>query len=149
MSQSLTQLGALRTGSRSQYGKVTTSSDSVDIPKSRSTRISLVNRVPMLQLSKAGVCFTLATAEELSSVSFVTAPVPSEYTEEERRILLVIPQWTSDMLTMLGRVTCYFSLLLKRDDAFRDPDPESGCVLKWSFRSNVMTGLLWGLPVEC
>ena len=103
----------------------------------------------MLQLSKAGVCFTLATAEELSSVSFVTAPVPSEYTEEERRILLVIPQWTSDMLTMLGRVTCYFSLLLKRDDAFRDPDPESGCVLKWSFRSNVMTGLLWGLPVEC
>ena len=82
-------------------------------------------------------------------MSFVTAPSPSEYTEEERRILLVIPQWTSDMLTMLGRVTCYFSLLLKRDDAFRDPDPESGCVLKWSFRSNVMTGLLWGLPVEC
>lgn len=122
MSQSLTQLGALRTGSRSQYGKVTTSSDSVDIRKSRSTRISLVNRVPMLQLSKAGVCFTLATAEELSSVSFITAPVPSEYTEEERHILLVIPQWTSDMLTMLGRVTCYFSLLLGRDDAFRDPD---------------------------
>ena len=71
---------------------------------------------------KAGVCFTLATAEELSSVSFITAPVPSEYTEEERHILLVIPQWTSDMLTMLGRVTCYFSLLLGRDDAFRDPD---------------------------
>ena len=103
----------------------------------------------MLQLSKAGVCFTLATAEELSSVSFVTAPVPSKYTAEESRILLVIPQWTSDMLTMLGRVTCYFSLLLKRDDAFRDPDPESGCVLKRSFRSNVMTGLLWDLPVEC
>ena len=82
-------------------------------------------------------------------MSFITAPVPSEYTEEERHILLVIPQWTSDMLTMLGRVTCYFSLLLGRDDAFRDPDPESGCVLKWSFRSNVMTGLLWGLPVEC
>ena len=37
MSQSLTQLGALRTGSRSQYGKVTTSSDSVDIRQSRST----------------------------------------------------------------------------------------------------------------
>ena len=56
-------------------------------------------------------------------MSFVTAPVPSEYTEEERRILLVIPQWTSDMLTMLGRVTSYFSLLLGRDDAFiRDPD---------------------------
>ena len=56
-------------------------------------------------------------------MSFVTAPVPSEYTEEERHILLVIsPQWTSDMLTMLGRVTCYFSLLLGRDDAFRDPD---------------------------
>ena len=128
MSQSLTQLGALRTGSRSQYGKVTTSSDSVDIRKSRSTRISLVNRVPILQLSKAGVCFTLATAEELSSVSFVTAPVPSEYTEEERRILLVIPQWTSDMLTMLGRVTCYFSLLLKRDDAFRDPDQIRLCL---------------------
>ena len=127
MSQSLTQLGALRTGSRLQYRKVTTSSDSVDIRKSRSTRISLVNRVPMLQLSKAGVCFTLATAEELSSVwssvSFVTAPVPSEYTEEERRILLVIPQWTSDMLTILRRrVTCYFSPLLGRDDAFSDPD---------------------------
>jgi hypothetical protein len=26
------------------------------------------------------------------------------------------------MLTMLGRVTSYFSLLLGRDDAFRDPD---------------------------
>ena len=76
----------------------------------------------MLQLSKAGVCFTLAIAEELSSVSFITAPVPSEYTEEERHILLVIPQWTSDMLTMLGRVTCYFSLLLKRDNAFKDPN---------------------------
>ena len=63
----------------------------------------------MLQLSKAGVCFTLATAEELSSVSFITAPVPSEYTEEERHILLVIPQWTSDMLTMLGRVTFHCS----------------------------------------
>ena len=43
-------------------------------------------------------------------MSFVTAPVPSEYTEEERHILLVIsPQWTSDMLTMLGRVTCHCS----------------------------------------
>ena len=124
MSQSLTQLGALRTGSRSQYGKVTTSSDSVDIRKSRSTRISLVNRVPCRCFScKAGVCFTLATAQELSSVSFITALVPSEYTEEERHILLVIPQWTSDMLTILRRrVTCYFSLLLGRDDAFRDPD---------------------------
>ena len=50
MSQSLTQLGALRTGSRSQYWKVTTSSDSIDIRESRSTRISLVNRVSMLQL---------------------------------------------------------------------------------------------------
>ena len=55
-------------------------------------------------------------------MSFITALVPSEYTEEERRILLVIPQWTSDMLTMLGRVASYFSLLLKRDNAFRDPD---------------------------
>ena len=81
-------------------------------------------------------------------MSFITAPSPSEYTEEERHILLVIPQWTSDMLTILRRrVNCYFSLLLGRDDAFRDPDPESGCVLKRSFRSNVMTGLLWGLPV--
>ena len=148
MSQSLTQLGALRTGSRSQYGKVTTSSDSVDI-LSPAARGYLWSTQCRCFSSKAGVCFTLATAEELSSVSFVTAPVPSEYTEKERRILLVIPQWTSDMLTMLGRVTCYFSLLLKRDDAFRDPDPESGCVLKWSFRSNVKTGLLWGLPVEC
>ena len=150
MSQSLTQLGVLRTSSRSQYGKVTTSSDSnsVDIRKSRSTRISLVNRVPMLQLSKARVCFTLATAEELSSntVSFVTAPVPSEYTEEERRILLVIPQWTSDMLTKLGRVTCHCSWGVTTHSEILT---ESGCVLKWSFRSNVMTGLLWGLPVEC
>ena len=147
MSQSFTQLGALRTGSRSQYGKVTTSSDSVDIRKSRSTRISLVNRVPMLQLSKAGVCFTLATAEELSSVSFVTAPVPSEYTEEERYHLLVIsPQWTSDMLTMLGRVTSHCSWGVTTHSEILT---ESGCALKWSFRSNVMTGLFWGLPVEC
>ena len=146
MSQSLTQLGALRTGSRSQYGKVTTSSDSIDIRESRSTRISLVNRVPMLQLSKAGVCFTLATAEELSSVSFITAPVPSEYTEEERRILLVIPQWTSDMLTMLGRVTCHCSWGVTTHSEILT---KSGCALKWSFRSNVMTGLFWGLPVEC
>ena len=55
-------------------------------------------------------------------MSFITALVPSEYTEEERHILSVIPQWTSDMLTMLGRATSYFSLLLGRDDAFRDAD---------------------------
>ena len=91
------------------------------------------------------MCFTLGTAEKLSLVLFITALVPSEYTEEERHILLVIPQWTSDMLTMLGRVTCYFSLLLKRGDAFRDPDRIRLCLEV----SNVMTGLFGGLPVEC
>ena len=87
------------------------------------------------QILKAGVCFTLGdlrgTADpqqRVALVSFVTAPIPSEYTEEEeeRHVLLVISPMDERYADDARQSN--LSLLLGRDDAFRDPDQIRLCL---------------------
>ena len=61
-------------------------------------------------------------------MSFVTAPIPSEYTEEEeeRHVLLVISPMDERYADDARQSN--LSLLLGRDDAFRDPDQIRLCL---------------------